>query len=92
MKRNARPIRSILATAIGIAWSLAATASLADAPQAVTIETDLVFNPGSTVGTFVATGPICPTGTVNSLTEAVGEGPAAFNVNAFVTTLGAPID
>jgi hypothetical protein len=67
---------------MGIALSFAATASLADAPQAVTITTQLEFFPESTIGVFQASGPICETGTVIALSEKFGEGPAAFNVNA----------
>ena len=78
MKTQARPIRSILATAVGIASSFAATAALGDAPQAVTITTQVVFNPDIS-GTFVATGPICSTGTVGHVSAVFSAGP---NVNA----------
>jgi hypothetical protein len=78
MKTQTRPIRSILATAIGITFSVAATASLANAPQAVTITTQVVFNPDIS-GTFVATGPICSTGTVGHVSAVFSAGP---NVNA----------
>jgi len=81
MNMQARPVHSLLATAMGIALSCAGAASLADAPQAVVITTQVVFNP-DTSGTFVATGPICSTGTVSLVSDAFGEGPAAFNVNA----------
>lgn len=79
MKTQARPIPSILATAIGITLSFAATASFADAPQAVTITTQVVFNP-DTDGTFVATGPICSTGTVSLVKIVIPE--KSPNVNA----------
>ena len=81
MKTHARPIRSILAAAMGIALSCAATASLADAPQAVVITTQVVFNPDVN-GTFVATGPICSTGTVSHVSAVFGPGP---NVNALAS-------
>ena len=61
--------------------SCAATPVLAGAPQAVTIVTHLTFYPDTTLGTFEATGPICPSGTVSLVDEHIGEGPAAFNVN-----------
>jgi hypothetical protein len=77
MKIQALPIRSVLVMAIGIASCFAATASLADAPQAVTITTQVIFNPDAS-GTFVATGPICSTGTFTTV-RAVFGGP---NVNA----------
>lgn len=70
-----------LATGIAIALSCAAAPVLADTPQAVTITTQVVFNPNIN-GTFVATGPICSTGTVRFVDEHVAIGPAAFNVNA----------
>jgi len=78
MKTQARPVRSILAAAMGIALSLAGAASLADAPQAVTITTQVVFDPDAS-GTFVATGPICSTGTVSTVKTIILAGP---NVNA----------
>jgi hypothetical protein len=81
MKTKTRPIRSVLATGIAIAVSCAATPLLADVPQAVTITTQVVFNPQIN-GTFVATGPICSTGTVHFVDAVSGIGPAAFNVNA----------
>jgi hypothetical protein len=73
--------RRVLATAIAVTLSCSAAEAQADAPQAVTITTDVVFNPG-TSGTFVATGPICSTGTVALVDEVDAIGPAAFNVNA----------
>lgn len=81
MKTISRPIRSVLAAGMAIALSCAATPLLAAAPQAVTITTQVVFNPLIN-GTFVATGPICSTGTLHFVDEAFGIGPAAFNVNA----------
>lgn len=53
----------------------------ADAPQAVTITTQVTFNPDAS-GTFVATGPICSTGTFSLVREIIASGPGAFNVNA----------
>lgn len=50
-------------------------------PQAVTITTQVVFNPQIN-GTFVATGPICSTGSLHFVDEHLAIGPAAFNVNA----------
>jgi hypothetical protein len=76
-----RPIRPVVATGIAIALSCAATPLLAAAPQAVTITTQVVFNPEIN-GTFVATGPICSTGTVHFVDDVIGIGPRAFNVNA----------
>lgn len=81
MKIKTLRIRSVVATGITIALSCAATPLLAAAPQAVTITTHVVFNPQIN-GTFVATGPICSTGTLHFVDEAIGIGPAAFNVNA----------
>ncbi|MBM4219451.1 MAG: hypothetical protein FJ171_07390 [Gammaproteobacteria bacterium] len=81
MKRQARTFHSILVTATGIALSCAATASLADVPQAVTITTQVVFNPDAN-GTFVATGPICSTGTLSTVRAVIGPGP---NVNALAS-------
>jgi hypothetical protein len=80
MKTKIRPIRSVLATGIAIAISSAATPLMADVPQAVTITTQVVFNP-ETNGTFVATGPICSTGTLFAVDGVFAIGPAAFNVN-----------
>ena len=82
MKTQARPIPSILATAVSIASSLAATAALAGAPQAVTITTQVVFNPDIS-GTFVATGPICSTGTVSFVNIVIGVGPNVNGVSRF---------
>ena len=73
--------RRVLATAIAVTLSCSAAEAQADAPQAVTITTDVVFNPG-TSGTFVATGPLCSTGTVALVDEVDAIGPGAFNVNA----------
>jgi hypothetical protein len=81
MSAIACPIRSVLATGVAIAASCAAAPVLADAPQAVTITTQVTFNPDA-AGTFVATGPICSTGTFSLLSEVIATGPAAFNVNA----------
>lgn len=81
MSTKSRPIRSVLAAGMAIVLSCAATPLLAAAPQAVTITTQVVFNPQIN-GTFVATGPICSTGTLHFVDEAIGSGPAAFNVNA----------
>jgi hypothetical protein len=83
MKTKTRPIRSVLATGIAIAVSCAATPLLADVPQAVTIETQVVFvEQGQAFGTFVATGPICSTGTLHGGDGVFADGGAAFNVNA----------
>lgn len=81
MKTNTRPIRSVLATGMAIALSCVAAPLLAGTPQAVTITTQVVFDPQIS-GTFVATGPICSTGTLHFVDDAIGSGPAAFNVNA----------
>ena len=81
MKNQNRTLRSVLATGIALALSCAATTSMADAPQAVTITTQVVFNP-TTIGTFVASGPICSTGTVSLVNEVLAIGGFAFNVNA----------
>jgi hypothetical protein len=80
-----RPLISQLAAGIVVVVSCAATPVLADTPQAVTIVTQLTFYPDTTIGTFEATGPICASGTVttvNLVDVHIGEGPAAFNVNA----------
>jgi len=81
MKTKFRPIRSVLTTGVAIALSCTAAPLLADAPQAVTITTQVVFDP-EIRGTFVATGPICSTGTVQFVDDVIAVGPAAFNVNA----------
>jgi hypothetical protein len=81
MKTNTRPVRFVLATGVAIALSCVATPLLAGTPQAVTITTQVAFDPQIS-GTFVATGPICSTGTLHFVDEAIGSGPAAFNVNA----------
>jgi hypothetical protein len=75
------PIRSVLVKGVAIAAACAAAPVLADAPQAVTITTQVTFNPDA-AGTFVATGPICSTGTFSLVSEVIAIGPAAFNVNA----------
>jgi hypothetical protein len=81
MNSKTCPSGSILAAAVTVALSCAAPPVWADMPQAVTITTQVVFDPQIN-GTFVATGPICSTGTLLFVDEAVGIGPAAFNVNA----------
>jgi hypothetical protein len=81
MNNPSRALRSALTAGVAIALSCAATSSLADAPQAVTITTQIVFDPNSN-GTFVATGPICSTGTVSLVNEVLAIGGFAFNVNA----------
>lgn len=81
MKNPSRALRPVLAAGVAIALSCAATSSLAGAPQAVTITSQIVFNPTS-IGTFVATGPICSTGTVSLVNEVIADGGFAFNVNA----------
>jgi hypothetical protein len=78
MRTKTHPIRIVLATGVAMALSCAAPVLLADAPRAVTITTQVVFNPG-TSGTFVATAPICSTGTVSLVSEVIAP---AFNVNA----------
>ena len=84
MNRNLRLVRFRIVAGMGSVVALcAAPPLLADAPQAVTIATHVEFNP-DVYGTFVATGPICATGTVNFVNEHVGIGPAAFNVNGLV--------
>ena len=80
MKTNTRPIRFALATGVALALSCAAAPLLADTPQAVTITTQVVFDPNVS-GTFAATGPICSTGTVLYVDDVAAIGPAAFNVN-----------
>lgn len=72
------PIRCVATAGAAITLLCAAPSLLADAPQAVTITTQVVFNPG-TSGTFVATGPICSSGTVSLVSEVIAP---AFNVNA----------
>lgn len=68
-----------------LALAIAATAAgfcgpvQAAPPQAVTITTQVVFNPG-TQGTFTATGPLCASGTVELVREKISP---AFNVNAW---------
>jgi len=81
MNTLTRPLVSQLAVGIVVVASCAATPVLADTPKAVTIVTHLTFYPDTTVGTFEATGPICPSGTVSMVDAHFGEGPAAFNVN-----------
>ena len=81
MLHRASPIRSLLTVGMALATWCAATPVFADAPQAVTITTQITFNPDS-AGTFVATGPICSTGTFSLVTEIIAVGPQAFNVNA----------
>ena len=84
MNTNLRSVRVRIGAGMGSVVALCAAAPLlADAPLAVTIATHVEFNP-DVYGTFVATGPICPTGTVNFVDDVVGSGPAAFNVNGTV--------
>ena len=79
--RNSRPFVSQLAVGIFVVASCAATPVLADTPQAVTITTQVVFDPDAS-GTFVATGPICSTGTVSTVSAVFSAGP---NVNALAS-------
>lgn len=81
MNNKTPPFLSLVVAATAIAASSGAVPVLADVPQAVTITTQVVFNP-NTQGTFTATGPICATGTLNVVREVVAVGPAAFNVNS----------
>lgn len=80
MNANARAICGRTVACVAILASMTTTPVLAGAPQAITIETQVVFDPNVS-GTFVATGPICSSGTVTYVTDVVGAGPAAFNVN-----------
>lgn len=73
--------KHLKALVIVVVASFAATPVLADAPQAVTIVTQLTFYPDTTVGTFEANGPVCSSGTVTLVDQHIAEGPAAFNVN-----------
>jgi hypothetical protein len=68
MTTEARPIAAPLAALLAMAAVWAAMPAEAAPPQAVTIETQIVFNPGLS-GTFTATGPICASGTVESVRE-----------------------
>jgi hypothetical protein len=68
-----RGITLRMTSGILFAASILATPVFAEAPQAVTITTSVVFNP-NTSGTFVATGPICATGTVEFVKEVVTRG------------------
>ncbi|HET6565886.1 MAG TPA: hypothetical protein VFG52_10775 [Xanthomonadales bacterium] len=81
MNTKTQSIPAALAAGILVAAACVATPVLADAPQAVTISTQVVFDPHIS-GTFVATGPICPSGTLHFVDEHIAIGPAAFNVNA----------
>ena len=76
--------RFVLATALAIATSWSALPALAGTPQAVTISTTVIFPDFDSLGfgTFTATGPICTSGTLRGVREALGIGPAAFNVNS----------
>lgn len=80
MKTRTHSIHSALAAGILVAASCVAPPLLADAPQAVTITTQVIFDPNIN-GTFVASGPICPSGTLYYVDDHFGIGPAAFNVN-----------
>jgi hypothetical protein len=80
MQTKVRRVSVLMSSGIFLAASTVATPVFAEAPQAVTITTTVVFNP-NTSGTFVATGPICASGTVEFVDEVVTSG-SAFNVNA----------
>ena len=84
MRINTHPLRSVIATAVAITTCSSAVPALAGAPQAVTISTTVTFPDFDSMGfgTFSATGPICTTGTFRGVREALGIGPAAFNVNS----------
>jgi hypothetical protein len=84
MRIDTHPLRLVLATAVAIAASWSALPALAGTPQAVTISTTITFPEFDSLGfgTFTATGPICTSGTFSGVREALGVGPAAFNVNS----------
>ena len=84
MRNDTHPLRCVLATAVAIATCWGAAPALADTPQAVTISTTITFPDFDSLGfgTFTATGPICSSGTLRGVREALGIGPAAFNVNS----------
>lgn len=80
MEANVAPIRWRAIACVATLAACAAAPVSAGAPEAVTIVTTVVFDPNVS-GTFVATGPICPSGTVSYVDDVVATGPAAFNVN-----------
>ena len=67
---------------VAIAASAPQASALADAPQAGHDHYAEVSVQRDAAGTFVATGPICSTGTFSLVSEVIAIGPAAFNVNA----------
>lgn len=82
MIRNTRPFGAVAIAAVAVAAALpAAVLAGPAAPQAVTITTQVVFDP-NVAGTFTATGPICASGTVEYVTDKVTSG-TAFNVNGW---------
>ncbi len=81
METNARSKGLALALAVAIAAAGLCSPVQAAPPQAVTITTQVVFNP-DTQGTFTATGPLCASGTVELVREKIAPG-QAFNVNAW---------
>lgn len=80
MKTRTRPTNPVLGAAFALAVAAVAGPAMAGPPQAITITTQVVFNP-EIYGTFTATGSICATGTVEYVDDVVASGPAAFNVN-----------
>jgi hypothetical protein len=81
METNPRSKGSALALAIAITATGFCSPVQAAPPQAVTITTQVVFNP-DVQGTFTATGPVCASGTVELVREKITAG-EAFNVNAW---------
>lgn len=79
MNRNSGISGKALLAAAAISGALAPIPALAEAPQAVTITTQVVFNP-SISGTFTASGPVCASGVIELVSEKVTSG-NAFNIN-----------
>jgi hypothetical protein len=77
--RSIRP--PLVAALVVVAATPAAALAEGAAPQAVTITTQVVFDPNIS-GTFTATGPICASGTVEYVRDRVSA-PPGFNVNGW---------
>jgi hypothetical protein len=77
-RKSGVPRRALLAAAV-VSGVLGSVPASAEPPRAVTITTQVVFNP-TISGTFTASGPVCASGIIELVSEKITSG-NAFNVN-----------
>lgn len=81
LKTNTSPFVWQLAVGVFFVVCCSAMPVRAGTPQAITIVDHLTFYPDTAFGTFKATGPVCPTGTVSFVDGHFAEGPVNYNNN-----------